>query len=770
MAYDAMGNYTGYEDPYADQLRREEEDRKKREQELANTAVHKQESTVYGDGSQEHKTVITTPAPQAQPVYQAPPVARTLTANEQVVPQPVAPVLPNQEQYNASIAQQESGNKPNIGYHNPQASTAYGTYGITAPAYQDARKLNPNLPADITQATPEQQNQAMNAFTAQNARYLKNYGVEPTQQNLQAAHFLGAKGLADYLRDGTISPQAAAANGGEEAVRKIVNARLGGQVAPASGAVNQAPAQAQTQPQVAAPVNPTQPQIQIDDNGNKLITNTDGTTTLLGPDNRPMIAGGQVPVNTEQYKARLLAEGLNDPSKAYQIYQNPKEYGEAASLAAGKQVFDSMKQNQLSAEADKQLKQYAAQAAGGDPGASRKLADVFAGKDKTEEGSYMKMLMMHFFLGADAGKQYAQDYLGHGSKWDSTEITDKDGNKRAVAVKFSANGQPMSGIDVATNRALTGDEIAQAIGSGAHAGGGAKQKPEVSTQDVEKNGMKGRVVTEFKNGKTNTYVESGGKTYAYDATWKPVSISTAAEKGVNAAQTKANYAEITAALTGQGKVKGELAQYGYAVTQGANGQTIVTKDGAPVQTDANGQIAITDKAGKPVTLASLQTAQAIEQAGGKAEAEAVGKATGATKAQDVKNQYFANESHGLIKPINDAIRESTGSGIGTKVDQLAGMIGASPKGAQAIAKLDVLSYSLLANVPRFEGPQSDRDVAIYSKAAGDFANSDKPVATRLAALDAMVTLLKKYDKEGKNDWTFGTAGEVDRSNPLLKKK
>ena len=46
--------------------------------------------------------------------------------------------------------------------------------------------------------------------------------------------------MANYLQNGYISPQAAAANGGEERVRQIVQGRLQGQVSPASGAT-QAP-------------------------------------------------------------------------------------------------------------------------------------------------------------------------------------------------------------------------------------------------------------------------------------------------------------------------------------------------------------------------------------------------------------------------------------------------------------------------------------------------------------------------------------------------
>lgn len=179
-----------------------------------------------------------------------------LQTPSQVAPAPAAPVASAAvpEDYNARIAQAESGGRQDIGYHNKAKSSAYGPYGITASAYQDARRVDPSLPEDIAQATPQQMTQAQNAFTNANAGYLKNYGVPVNEQTLSAAHFLGAKGLADYLRDGTISPAAARANGGEENARKIVQARLGGQYAPASGAVQ--PAAAPQAAPATAPVTP----------------------------------------------------------------------------------------------------------------------------------------------------------------------------------------------------------------------------------------------------------------------------------------------------------------------------------------------------------------------------------------------------------------------------------------------------------------------------------------------------------------------------------
>jgi hypothetical protein len=153
---------------------------------------------------------------------------------------------------------------------------------------------------------------------------------------------------------------------------------------------------------------------------------------------------------------------------------------------------------------------------------------------------------------------------------------------------------------------------------------------------------------------------------------------------------------------------------------------------------------------KAAAEAKIQKQKELEVA----EAKPPATAKGENVAKDINNQNFADQSYDLIKPISDIVKQTTGSGLGTSVDKLAAFFGKSTEGAAAIAKLEPLVYPLVANVPRFQGSQSDYDVKMYQKAAGDFADSSKPVATRLAALQGMVQLLKKYDKENKHDWTF----------------
>lgn len=129
-----------------------------------------------------------------------------------------------------SLAQQigrlESNNNPGIGYHNPSRSSAYGLYGFTAPTWADLRRTNPTLPADITQATPEQHRAAFDQLNDANGQRLTGYGLPANTGSIALAHLLGASGARDYMQNRTLSPEASAANGGEEALGRTADQRL----------------------------------------------------------------------------------------------------------------------------------------------------------------------------------------------------------------------------------------------------------------------------------------------------------------------------------------------------------------------------------------------------------------------------------------------------------------------------------------------------------------------------------------------------------------
>jgi hypothetical protein len=86
----------------------------------------------------------------------------------------------------------------------------------------------------------------------------------------------------------------------------------------------------------------------------------------------------------------------------------------------------------------------------------------------------------------------------------------------------------------------------------------------------------------------------------------------------------------------------------------------------------------------------------------------------------------------------------TGSGVGALVDRVGNFVGQPIKGASQAAQLKALGGWLVANVPRMEGPQSDRDVANYNTMAGQVGDETLPPATRKAALQTVIALQNKY--------------------------
>jgi len=120
--------------------------------------------------------------------------------------------------------------------------------------------------------------------------------------------------------------------------------------------------------------------------------------------------------------------------------------------------------------------------------------------------------------------------------------------------------------------------------------------------------------------------------------------------------------------------------------------------------------------------------------------------------ENMKNVKNAKDAFGSIKAVSEILRTNDpSSGLAENI--ITGtreIFGGGGKQSQADAKLKVLGQKLVQQVPRFEGPQSDKDVASYQAAAGDIGNANKPIAARLAALQVLVDLNKKYYPNG--DW------------------
>jgi len=503
--YDLMGNYSGgYDDsydnyaytpepvapqpisydPFGNPVYNEEEERRKREEELrqieeykkqqqalGSEVSHKQEVTTYADGSQTVKTQKEVPAQTS--AVQLPQIKQRL--------EPIAPQSPEQARYNQQIAQQESGGRQDIGYHDQSKSSAYGPYGITQAAYQDARKQNPYLPEDIRQATPEQMTQAQNAVTQNNAKYLQSYGVPVNNNTLQAAHFAGAKGLSDFLTKKDelgrpyISPAAQQANGGYERTAAIIKARLGGQPAAASGAGQQRPQP--VSPQAPAPA----PQAEPAQEPPRMAPNS------YDEFGTPVYSPAQAQLDTQ---LKTYESIQNDP-KALLNFEGP-DWMQARAKARAADV--------LSNERDKQRAEDSIKKA--DP---KDLARTMM-REPTDRWEIIKKSAMFRLLGAN---QLADAELGKLGSTVEKYVQGSDG--KAYLLNTKPNGEVVNGYNAETGAKLTDNELVK-VSAGVT--GAGKLNIVGGSYVNDKTGEVGRMVTDERTGNTYIQTDAGRKPMA----------------------------------------------------------------------------------------------------------------------------------------------------------------------------------------------------------------------------------------------------------------
>jgi hypothetical protein len=150
------------------------------------------------------------------------------------------------------------------------------------------------------------------------------------------------------------------------------------------------------------------------------------------------------------------------------------------------------------------------------------------------------------------------------------------------------------------------------------------------------------------------------------------------------------------------------------------------------ETDASGKVTLFNKYGRPI-----------------GEPMAVGKPTAAFEKTATQKKQLSTDLDRTIAELTDVtkdgglIDQSTGSGIGRGVDIAAGMFGKATPGAIAIGKLAPIADMALKMVPRFEGPQSNKDTTSYERAAGELANSTLPNEIRKEAGRTVLRLMKE---------------------------
>lgn len=182
--------------------------------------------------------------------------------------------------------------------------------------------------------------------------------------------------------------------------------------------------------------------------------------------------------------------------------------------------------------------------------------------------------------------------------------------------------------------------------------------------------------------------------------------------------------------------------------------TVVYKPAAGGPGVSGGTPLVTPLTNLPSQVAGVTAIKQAEASGG-----AVGKAEGEIVGGIMTKGTNAKSVIGMIDEADKIIDKATGSSGGALIDTAAATVGKSTEGAQAIAKLKVLQAGLMLNMPRMEGPQSDRDVQLYREAAASLGEPNVPRETKKAALQTIRTLQQKYIDRAAQPFTFPTPGQ-----------
>jgi hypothetical protein len=179
-----------------------------------------------------------------------------------------------------------------------------------------------------------------------------------------------------------------------------------------------------------------------------------------------------------------------------------------------------------------------------------------------------------------------------------------------------------------------------------------------------------------------------------------------------------------------------IARAGRSITGGGAGG-----DGGKIYkvvTDESGGTCFFNKTGQEITPTSA-TGEPIAIQG---KPSATFEKNRAQKQKLTKDIELTINELSKITKESGLIDQSTGSGAGRLADVSAGFVGQATPGAIAIAKLKPIADMALKMVPRFEGPQSDKDTQSYKEAAGQLADPTVPSATRKAAGMEVLRLMK----------------------------
>jgi len=247
----------------------------------------------------------------------------------------------------------------------------------------------------------------------------------------------------------------------------------------------------------------------------KLTGHTDGVPDMAAAKEPWKIAQSDIALPGQEHRAEHeeLNRNLTNTGKLSNIIDNPDT---SPGVRSG--AIDQAK-GLLTNQQDKTRAESAYKGAlQGDPAAQNYLANEYK-----KDGSWGKLLLATYMGWKDMAAEQQAKLMDKGV-YTPVQVGDK-----TYTAKMSPDGLITKAWDSDTGAPVDNRGLAN-IQANSY-GVGKANKATVSTQDVENGSLKGRVVTQqLPNGRTRTYVESGGKQYDYDGSWKPVSISVANAK------------------------------------------------------------------------------------------------------------------------------------------------------------------------------------------------------------------------------------------------
>lgn len=123
----------------------------------------------------------------------------------------------------------------------------------------------------------------------------------------------------------------------------------------------------------------------------------------------------------------------------------------------------------------------------------------------------------------------------------------------------------------------------------------------------------------------------------------------------------------------------------------------------------------------------------------------------------MKRSRDAADGLELVQIARGLLPGATGSGVGAAVDSANRFVGRTTESAQKAAQLEALGGQLVMKMPRMEGPQSNQDQLLYREMAGKVGDRTVPVAERLAALNTVEQLYRKYSPNAQTNPPTSTA-------------